>query len=173
MKEVRGYVMLMLQRSEEGTTTKVDCDDAAIAVACALDSDKCPAECKEGASDEKDEDTKVKSGSLAVTATANNGKAILADGVSDMDTLTFKTSEEVEITRITLERYGYSTSEDIAEVWLEDENGTIISTDSAEIDSKGQVKLSLKKDYRNVDGTLNATIVVRTTAESGKGNKTI
>jgi hypothetical protein len=90
-----------------------------------------------------------------------------------MDTLTFKTSEEVEITRITLERYGYSTSEDIESVWLEDENGTTISTDSATIDSKGQVKLSLKKDYRNVDGTLNATVVVKTTKNAGEGNKTI
>jgi hypothetical protein len=65
----------------------------------------CPAACREDASDEKDSDEKVKSGDLAVEATANNGKAILADGVSDMDTLTFKTSEEVEITRVTLERY--------------------------------------------------------------------
>jgi hypothetical protein len=171
-KEVRGYVMLMLMRSEGNDAAKANCEDALIKLACATDSDDCPAECRDD-SDERDPDEKVKSGDLTVTAEANNGKAILADGVSDMDTLTFKTSEEVEITRITLERYGYSTSDDIESVWLEDENGTTISTDSATIDSKGQVKLSLKKDYRNVDGTLNATVVVKTTKTAGEGNKTI
>jgi hypothetical protein len=75
MKEIRGYVMLMLMRSDEGGAT-VDCSDPAIELACELDSDKCPAECKEGA---KDEDNKVvKSGDLAVTAKAAEGrKAII------------------------------------------------------------------------------------------------
>jgi nitrate reductase NapAB chaperone NapD len=90
-----------------------------------------------------------------------------------MDTLTFKTSEDVEITRVTLERYGYSTSDDVDEIRLENEDGTIISNVVESLDSKGQAKLTLKKDYRNVDGTLNATIVVRTTEEAGDGNKTI
>jgi len=88
-----------------------------------------------------------------------------------MDTLKFKTSEDVEITKVVLERYGYSNNEDIAEVRLEDENGITISNVVEGLDSKGQAKLSLKKDYRNVDGTLNATIVVKTNEING--NKTI
>jgi hypothetical protein len=166
MKEVRGYVMLMLQRSEGGSTPaeEADCDDPAIALACSLESEACPAACREDSA--KDEDEKVKSGDLAVTATANNGKAILANGVSDMDTLTFKTSEEVEITRVTLERYGYSTSDDVKQVRLENEDGIKISNEASP-DSKGQVKLSLKKGYRNIDGTLSATVVVETNASAG------
>jgi hypothetical protein len=72
------YVMLMLMRASEGSEpAKADCEDPMIKAACLLDSDKCPAECKDEAEDKTDE--KVKSGDLAVSATANNGKAILAD----------------------------------------------------------------------------------------------
>lgn len=67
-KEIRGYVMLMLMRSEEGGAA-VDCEDPAIALACLdpeLDTYKdCPAACREDASD-----TVVKSGDLSVTAKA-------------------------------------------------------------------------------------------------------
>ena len=138
----------MLQRSEEGAS-KVDCNDAAIAVACALDSDKCPAECKEDSNkDSEKEDVVVKSGDLAVTAEAAEGKKVLQTGISDMDTLTFKTSENVEITKITLERYGYNSdgTDKIKGIWLEDEDGNIIA-DSKTI-TKDKVTLSIKKDYR-------------------------
>ena len=161
MKEIRGYVMLMLMRSDEGGTT-VDCSDPAIELACELDSDKCPAECKEGA---KDEDKVVKSGDLAVEATAAGNTKILATGTSDLDTITFKTSEEVSISKITLERYGYSKSEQIEGIWLEDEDGNVIA-DSKSL-TKDKVTLNLKKDYKTVDGKFVATVVVKTNGAEG------
>jgi hypothetical protein len=166
-KEIRGYVMLMLMRSEANT---VDCDDPVVALAC-LDPEadmykECPAACRED--DSKTEDGEVvKSGDLAVTAIANNGKAILSAGVSDMDTLNFKTSEEVAISRVVLERYGYSKNENVERVRLEDENGVIISNVAEGLNAKGQATLTLKKDYRSVDGTLNATIVIDANANAG------
>jgi hypothetical protein len=163
------YVMLMLQRSEEGTAAKVDCDDAAIALACELGSDKCPAECKDNAKEDSEkEDTVVKSGDLEVTAKAAEGKKALIGGTSDLDTLTFKTSEDVTISSITLERYGYSTKEQVKSVQLEDEDGNIIA-DAKEINNKGQVKLTLKKDYKTVDGTFRATIVLNANKLSANG----
>ena len=145
----------------EGSET--DCDDPLIALACSTDSDACPAECKEGGDDE---DKVVKSGDLAVSAKAATNKKVIVPGsgnntttVSDMDTLTFKTSEEVEITKVILERYGYSTNDDVENVWLEDEEGNIISN-KASLNTKGQANLTIKKDYRKVDGTYNATIVL-------------
>ena len=148
----------MLQRAAEGGAW-VDCEDEMVQLACAMESDECPAACREDASDEKDPDEKVKSGDLSVKATANNGGVILADGVSDLDTLTFKTSEEVEITKVVLERYGYSKNENVKRIWLEDDNGTVISNEATSLNSRAQATLTLKKDYRNVDGALNATIV--------------
>ncbi len=153
------YVMLMLQRASEGSEpAKADCEDPMIKAACLLDSDKCPAECK--GSDEKEDNTVVKSGDLAVTAKAAEGRKALIGWVSDLDTITFKTSEDVTISSITLERYGYSTIDDVETVQLEDEDGNIIA-DAKEPNSKGQVKLTLKKDYKTVDGTFKATVVVK------------
>lgn len=113
-KEIRGYVMLMLMRSEGGST--VDCDEATIALAC-LDPEneelykECPAACREDANN--NEDGVVKSGDLAVTAEAAANRKVLSTGTSDLDTITFKTNENVSISKITLERYGYSNSDQI------------------------------------------------------------
>jgi hypothetical protein len=77
-----------------------------------------------------------------------------------LDTLTFKTSEEVEISKVVLERYGYSAPTDVEAVRLENADGTIVA-DEKEVTSKDQVTLSIKKDYRKVDGSEDWTIVVR------------
>jgi hypothetical protein len=166
-KEVRGYVMLMLQRSEENDNVSSKCDDPAIKLACELDSDECPAECKDNGEEDTTDNGKVRSGDLEVTASSSSSK-ILAKGTSDMDTLTFKSSEEVEITKVILERYGYSTNDDVDEIWLENEEGTVISNVYQGLDSKAQAKLTIKKDYRNVDGTYNATIVLKAKGSAGK-----
>jgi hypothetical protein len=76
-KEVRGYVMLMLQRSEAlagGSSSTSDCDDPMVKVACSMDTDACPAACK---TESKDEDTVVKAGDLVVTATANSSRKVV------------------------------------------------------------------------------------------------
>ena len=77
-----------------------------------------------------------------------------------MDTLTFKTSEEVGITKVVLERYGYSAPEDIESVRLENSDGKVVA-DSKSVNSKDQVTLSIKKDYRKIDGSEDWTIVVQ------------
>ena len=163
-KEIRGYVMLMLMRSEGGSN--VDCEDPAIALACLdpeLDVYKdCPAACREGA-----DNGVVKSGDLAVTAKAAEGRRARVPGVSDLDTLTFKTSEDVNITKVTLERYGYSTQDDVDEVRLEDQDGNVIA-DGRSL-SKDKVTLSIKKDYRSVDGTYVATVVAKLTGNNVGG----
>jgi hypothetical protein len=168
-KEIRGYVMLMLMRSEQGGAG-VDCDDADIALAC-LDPEadlykECPAACRENSSSEDNTDKNVKSGDLVVTAEATSSRSAIRGAASDLDTLTFKTSENVEITKVVLERYGYSAYTDVESVRLEDENGTVIAEDKA-VNSKDQVTLTIKKGYRSVDGTFNATVVAVLTGNSG------
>ena len=163
-KEIRGYVMLMLMRSE-GNDAVVDCEDADVMLAC-LDPEgeaykNCPAACREDANSETNEDGEVvKSGDLAVTASPASERKAIIGAVSDLDTLKFKTSEEVTISKIVLERYGYSKGADVEKVWLEDEDGNEITTRKA-INSRDQVELSFKKDYKTVDGSVNATIVVK------------
>ena len=158
--------MLMLMRSEGGEAA-VNCDDEMIALACQLGTDACPAECKEDANEEKDSDGVVRAGDLAVEADPATDRKILKTWTSDLDTLTFKTSEEVEITKVTLERYGYSTDDSnvITAIWLEDEDGNRIAEDKTL--SKDKVTLNIKKDYRKVDGSFKATIVVTTSGAAG------
>ena len=166
-KEIRGYVMLMLMRSE---TNAVDCDDPVVALAC-LDEEadaykECPAACREDAN--KTDDEVVKSGDLAVTAkAAEGGRKAIVPGVSDLDTLTFKTSEDVTVTKVVLERYGYSSSDDVDEVRLEDQDGNVIA-DWKSL-SKDKATLSIKKDYRSIDGTYTATVVARLTGNNAGG----
>ena len=164
-KEVRGYVMLMLQRSE-ANGAGIDCEDTDVVLACLEDLDNCPAACKAEYEDNTDE--VVKSGSLVVTATANSSKSVVKSGISDMDTLKFKTSEEVTISKVVLERYGRSYSDSVLSVRLEDEDGNVITTSTENsINTKDRVSLSLKKDYKVVDGTLNAIIRIETANASG------
>jgi len=152
----------MLQRSE-ANGAGIDCEDTDVVLACLEDLDNCPAACKAEYEDGGEtSDEVVKSGDLAVTASAAQGKKAIIGGVSDLDTLTFKTSEDVTITRITLERYGYSAGNQVAKVRLEDENGKVISNEAIGLNSKGQAKLTIKKDYRNVDWIMNATVVLQT-----------
>jgi len=146
----------------EGNDAVVDCDDPVIALACNLDSEDCPAACKsDSKNEEKNSDEVVKAGNLDVTTSGESNGRVFIGRASDLDTITLKTSEEVTISKIILERIGYSTKDNIDNVRLEDENGTKIA-DEKTLDSKGQVKLTLKKDYKVVDGELNATIVVKT-----------
>ena len=160
--EIRGYVMLMLMRAE---ATGVNCDDEMVQLACAMESDECPAACREDASKGSDNTDKVAKGDLEVTADAAPNKKIIASGTSDLDTITFKTSEKVDINKITLERYGYSKADQVVEVRLEDQDGNVIA--DAKGLTKDKVTLSLKKGYRTVDGKLEATLVVTTSGADG------
>jgi len=160
-KEIRGYVMLMLMRSEAWNNNP-ECQDPLVVLLCEADSPDCPAACRE---DNSETDTNVKAGDLAVSADAAPNKKILASGTSDLDTITFKTSEKVDINKITLERYGYSDADQVVEVRLEDQDGNVIA--DAKGLTKDKVTLSLKKGYRTVDGTLEATLVVTTSGAAG------
>ena len=157
--------MLMLMRSE-GNDSVVDCDDPMTVIACTTDTDACPAKCREGG---EEDNTVVKAGDLAITATPTAGRKAIIGGVSDLDTLTFKTSEEVTISKIVLERYGYSKDGDVKNIRLEDEDGNLIA-EKKDLNSKGQVALNLKKGYRTVDGNFYATVVVELDGNAEAGS---
>ena len=158
--EVRGYVMLMLMRAAEGVEG-VDCEDPAIALACAMETDECPAACRDNG--EEDDNKVVKSGDLAVSAEATAWKKAILDGkVSDLDTITLKASEPITVNSITLERFGYSTADDVDAIWLEDGDGNKIADEKDLSTSKDTVTLKIKKEYREMDETNSLTIVLRT-----------
>ncbi len=163
-KEVRGYVMLMLMRAE-GEEGWVDCNDSLTKLACELDSEDCPAACKADNNDETEDGEVVKSGDLVVTSVANKGSSVISNwATSELDTLTFKASENITLKSVTLERYGLSTASSVASIWLEDMDGNKVTAEKSVSTSKDTVTLSLKKDYQDIEDG-DKLIVVITTAE--------
>ena len=73
MKEVRGYVWLMMKRAEDkGVATPVTCKDPMVAIACALNQEDaaCPVECRDTVTNE------TKAGSLDVDFASGNPDAM-------------------------------------------------------------------------------------------------
>lgn len=176
-KEVRGYVMIMLQRSA-GMINNEKTEECSVAqqFLCILEEGDCPEACKdvvkkaEKETDPKDEkEEKIKSGKLIVKATAAEGKkAIKNGGVSDLDTITLKASETITVDSITLERFGYSTPKDVANIWLEDEDGNKITDPKSLSANKDTVTLKVKKEYRDMKATNAITVVLETAKYSGE-----
>lgn len=161
--EIRGYVMLMLQRSAD-VVSPAECKDPTVVLACSLNSDACPAKCKGKTPTSPD----GKAGALNVTATAAPDRKIVVSGVggtskpiSDLDAITFKADQDITLERVTLERYGFSSKDDVEAVWLEDEYGNKIA-DEKSLGSKDSVTLNIKKEYRSLKKEGTVTIVVQT-----------
>ena len=133
----------MLMRSE-GWNNNLDCDDPVVALACSMETDDCPAACRNDNSNEETPSV-AKAGSLVVTAKSASSRKVVIDGTSDMDTINLKASDDnVTLTKVTLERYGYSSTNDVESVWLENEDGTAITEPKA-LNSKDTVTLNIKK----------------------------
>ena len=166
--------MLMLQRAAT-TVAPEECKDAAVVMACALDpeSDACPAACRKTTKDDETTDTGkdevVKAGDLRVTATAATDRKAIANGDSDLDTITLKTSEALTVNSITLERFGYSSADNVS-VWLEDAYGNTIADAKEVSTSKDTVTLKIKKDYKEMaEGENNITTVVSLSGAAAGG----
>ncbi|MBQ7074755.1 hypothetical protein IJM86_07085 [bacterium] len=138
---------------------------------CLLEGN-CTSACEEAMKDvnnnsEEDDNTtsddKVKSGKLVVTNEKNEGASVLSYGYdSELDTINFSTDEEITLNSITLERFGLSTAESIDSIWLEDTEGNIVTSEKSLSSSKDTVTLSLKKEYKNIDGNTSFIVVVKT-----------
>jgi hypothetical protein len=165
---MRGWVMLMLERAAE-TVNPSECNDPAVLLACSLGSDSCPAACKdnEPVVDEEGNPVVVKSGDLEISATAAEGRKAIINGTSDLDTITLKASEAITLNSVTVERYGYSTANGSVTVWLEDSLGNVISSEKT-ITSKDAVKLTIKKDYKQLKAEDTVTIVASIAAANAE-----
>ena len=159
-KEVRGYVMLMLERASALESEADECDDPLVIIACLAGDDSCPAACVE---EEEKEPEVVKSGDLAVKAVENEDAYVFSNWVtSELDTLTFKANEDITLNSITLERYGLSDADSIDSIWLEDEDWNKVTAEKSLSTSKDQVTLSFKKDYKDMGKETSFIVVVTT-----------
>jgi hypothetical protein len=178
-KEVRGYVMIMLQRSA-GMINNEKTEECSVAqqFLCILEEGDCPEACegvvkkteKETKKDEEKEEKK--SGKITVTNEKNEDAVVLSQGYeSELDTVVISTDEDITLNSMTFERYGYSTADSIDSIWLENENGEKVTTEKSLSSSKDAVTLNIKKDYKDLKkGKHEFVVVVKTTdkAECGE-----
>jgi hypothetical protein len=87
------------------------CEETDVKVICAVEEaaeeyKDCPAACRKDNSKEekKDTDEVVRAGDLDVSASGNSDGKLFIGRASELDTITLKTSEEVSISKIVLER---------------------------------------------------------------------
>ena len=159
--EIRGFVMLMLQRAAD-KVTPAECQDPAVILACALDATAaaCPVACRPEPTDP--------------TVTVNTGSQAAGDlnvsvvdysasvksapkGIFVANTLKFAASEKINLDTLTLKRTGLGSQKDLKKVWLE-RNGVAV-TNAASVGSDGLAVLNFKSN-RNVVTTDEKTQVL-------------
>ncbi len=172
-KEVRGYVMIMLQRSA-GMINNEKTEECSVAqqFLCILEEGDCPEACegvvkkaeKETKKDEEKEEKK--SGKITVTNEKTEDAVVLSQGYdSELDRVIISTDEEITLNSMTFERYGLSKADSIESIWLENEEGQKVTTEKSLSSSKDAVTLNIKKDYKNLEEGKHSFVVVVKTAD--------
>ena len=158
--EIRGWVMLMLQRAAETVSGDDECNDPAVLLACALGSTGCPAKCADKASEEKKDSTRVIAGDLDVSVVDYSSDVKSAPiGIFSANTLKFNASEKIQLDSLTLKRTGLGTQKSISKVWLE-KNGVAV-TNSASVGSDGLAVLNFKSNRDTISSATEYELVVQ------------
>jgi len=137
--EVRGYVMLMMQRADEGTVvTPAICETPENVLSCSLGLDTCPAECEVVANT---------NGNLAVSMTASAGGDV-PYGISSLNVATYKftADEDIRLDSVVFKRAGYFASANIPSAALF-MNGGRLSKVANFSSSTDEVTLTIANGY--------------------------
>lgn len=137
--EVRGYVMLMMQRADEGAGNPEICQTPENVLSCSLGLDTCPAECVT---------TEVKAGSLNVSLgnSLSDGTQIPNAGIVRFATVNFKaSSNDVSLKTIKIGKVGLSDVPAGTKVWFE--NNGVRVTGRSSFTSDGEAYLSFAPAY--------------------------
>lgn len=117
--EVRGYVMLMMQRASDDSSTSGCTAEELLACITATDYDACIAAC----SDEDAEPVEVKAGTLNVSTNSNTlveGSQIPMAGIVKFAGVDFKaTSNDISLKTVELSKVGLAAINSNVRVWFE------------------------------------------------------
>ncbi|HRX63959.1 MAG TPA: hypothetical protein P5060_02545 [Candidatus Absconditabacterales bacterium] len=166
--EVRGYVMLMMQRADEGEASNGCSAEELLACLTADDYEDCIAEC---ADEEEEEVLPDSDGELTFDLNNKSPEAAnIASNAQAVEFLTFDVEadgEDVFVSSITLERMGLGDRTDFDKVWLT-HNDVIVSNDKS-INSEDQVVLNVNMDIKD-GNTETFTVVASMNGVSNKIN---
>ena len=171
--EVRGYVMLMLERSA-GMVGKSTEECTALQQLMCLLEENCTSACEEAMKDinkgednkeeDKKEDDEVKHGNLTVNVEGEGTtKDIPTKGTIVMDALTFKASEETTLRSVTFETTGLTDTASIEEIRFE-KDGVKVGYEKS-FDTKGFAKVSLGAKGLTIKKNETLDLVVRVNSD--------
>ena len=116
--EVRGYVMLMMQRADEGTATPEICTTPENVLSCSLGLDTCPTVCQAV------QESKV--GTISVSAVGANYSSIPNTGAVKFATVTFTAgADDVNVYGVTFEKQALSTIPSATRMYFEKEGARV------------------------------------------------
>jgi hypothetical protein len=132
--EVRGYVMLMMQRADEGTATPEICTTPENVLSCSLGLATCPAECQAA------QENKV--GTLTVSSVGADYTSIPNTGAVKFATVTFKAgSEDVNVYGVTFKKDALSNIAGATRMYFE-KDGARVSSKASFSQNKATVSFS-------------------------------
>jgi hypothetical protein len=160
--EVRGYVMLMMQRASD-TTNPAICEEAANVISCSLGLSTCPSECVTNV---------VTNGNLDISMKSSNGGDI-PYGISSLPVVTYKftADEDVRLDSVIIKRQGYFTSSTLesAALFL---NGGRISKVATFSSTSDEATLNIANGYEIKAGeTVEFTVHVTVANDSNAAGK--
>ncbi|MEI8091117.1 MAG: hypothetical protein WCG98_02470 [bacterium] len=130
--EVRGYVMLMMQRANGGSTPAV-CETPENVLSCSLGLDTCPSQCKTQV---------VKAGTLTLTSTPADYNSIPSTGAVKHATVTFKAgSEDVTVYSVTMKKTSLATLGNATRMYFE-KNGMRVTSKAAFSEDKATLSFN-------------------------------
>jgi len=131
--EVRGYVMLMMQRADEGSATPEICTTPENVLSCSLGLDTCPTVCQAV--------QETKSGTISVSAVGASYTSIPNTGAVRLATVTFTAgSEDVNVYGVTFKKDSLSAVTP-AKLYFE-KDGARISSKATFSENKATVSFS-------------------------------
>ncbi|HMS91548.1 MAG TPA: S-layer homology domain-containing protein, partial [Candidatus Absconditabacterales bacterium] len=152
--EVRGYVMLMMQRAS-GDITPAICETPENVLSCSLGLDTCPAECVTN---------EVKAGDLSLSlasGTPASMTSIPQNGIVNFAVVDFKAqSEDIKVNSVTVTRQGLGQRADISRIYFE-RNGmrvsgrASLSTDNTAVISFSPALIVKKNSTETLDLVVN------------------
>ena len=138
--EIRGYVMLMLERTSKTDATKAQCNDPVTVLACTMGATSCPVECqKPVVTGDNNQFSGVRAGDLSIALNSTNGTtSIPNDGVIKVAELNINASQDIQLQSLNVTRLGLSQNEGL-KVWIEKDGRRITSSSSFFGDSKANL----------------------------------
>ncbi|MCX6823128.1 MAG: S-layer homology domain-containing protein, partial [candidate division SR1 bacterium] len=161
--EVRGYVMLMMQRAAEGGTNPAICDTPENTLSCSLGLSTCPAECAAV--------TETKNGALNVSLDSSSPAAAEIPGsIPSFKTVVYKLTadKDVRLDSVVLKRAGFGASDAILSAALF-ADGARISKNSTFNSTTDEVTLNITNGYQMKAGET-LKLAVNTIVEASAGN---